>query len=135
MSATVVGTTQTLVTPLLPAWPSRTHARRRGGEALKRLQTGEWPAPSTVIDLYGSWAAAVDDAFGGAWTSGRHCRRHADARLRSAVCQQDRCTTVTAPGMAIGATMKQPRTTATTRGPVTLIGATGACWPLWNPNV
>jgi len=35
---------------------SRTHARRRGGEALKRLKTGEWPAPSTVIDLYGSWA-------------------------------------------------------------------------------
>jgi Sigma-70, region 4 len=45
---------------------SRTHARRRGGEALKRVQTGEWPAPSTVIDLYGSWAAAVTDAFGGA---------------------------------------------------------------------
>ena len=45
---------------------SRTHARRRGGEALKRLQAGEWPAPSTVIDLYGSWAAAVADAFGGA---------------------------------------------------------------------
>ena len=45
---------------------SRTHARRRGGEALKRLQTGEWPAPSTVIDLYGSWAAAVADALGGA---------------------------------------------------------------------
>ena len=44
---------------------SRTHARRRGGEALKRVQAGEWPAPSTVIDLYGSWAAAVADAFGG----------------------------------------------------------------------
>ena len=44
---------------------SRTHARRRGGEALKRLQAGDWPAPSTVIDLYGSWAAAVADAFGG----------------------------------------------------------------------
>ena len=43
---------------------SRTHARRRGGEALKRLQAGEWPAPSTVIDLYGGWAAAVADAFG-----------------------------------------------------------------------
>jgi len=36
---------------------SRTHARRRGGEALKRLRAGEWPAPSTVIDQYGSWAA------------------------------------------------------------------------------
>jgi hypothetical protein len=45
---------------------SRAHARRRGGEALKRLQAGEWPAPSTVIDLYGSWAAAIADAFGGA---------------------------------------------------------------------
>ena len=45
---------------------SRTHARRRGGEALKRQQAGEWPAPSTVIDLYGSWAAALDDAFSGA---------------------------------------------------------------------
>ncbi len=45
---------------------SRTHARRRGGEALKRLQAGEWPAPSTVIDLYGSWAVGVADAFGGA---------------------------------------------------------------------
>ena len=45
---------------------SRTHARRRGGEALKRLEAGEWPAPSTVIDLYGSWAAALADAFGGA---------------------------------------------------------------------
>ena len=44
---------------------SRTHARRRGGEALKRLQAGEWPAPSTVTDLYGSWAAALADSFGG----------------------------------------------------------------------
>ncbi|MGO9973218.1 MAG: sigma factor-like helix-turn-helix DNA-binding protein [Solirubrobacteraceae bacterium] len=43
---------------------SRMHARRRGGTALKRLQAGEWPAPSTVIDLYGAWAAAVADAFG-----------------------------------------------------------------------
>ena len=41
---------------------SRTHARRRRGEPLKRLQAAEWPAPSTVIDLYGSWAAARADA-------------------------------------------------------------------------
>jgi hypothetical protein len=42
---------------------SRTHARRRGGEALGRLRDGEWPSPSTVINLYGSWAAARSDAF------------------------------------------------------------------------
>jgi hypothetical protein len=45
---------------------SRTHARPRGGEALKRLQAGEWPALSTVTDLYWSWAAARATAFGGA---------------------------------------------------------------------
>ena len=39
---------------------------RRGVEALKRLQAGEWPAPSTVIDLYTSWTAAVADAVGDA---------------------------------------------------------------------
>jgi hypothetical protein len=42
---------------------SRTHARRSGGEALRRLQDGDWPAPSTVIDLYGTWASARADAF------------------------------------------------------------------------
>jgi len=42
---------------------SRRHARRRGGEALRRLQDGDWPAPSTVIDLYGTWADARADAF------------------------------------------------------------------------
>jgi AraC-like DNA-binding protein len=52
-------------TPSSYDW-SRTHARRRGGEALKRLRAGEWPGSSTVIDLYGSWAAGVADAFGGA---------------------------------------------------------------------
>ena len=42
---------------------SRTHAVRRGGEALKRLGDGDWPPPSTVIDLYGTWAAALADAL------------------------------------------------------------------------
>jgi AraC-like DNA-binding protein len=42
---------------------SRTHAVRRGGEALRRLRNGNWPPPSTVVDLYGSWAAAVADAL------------------------------------------------------------------------
>jgi hypothetical protein len=39
------------------------HARERGDEALSRLSTRTWPAPATVIDLYGSWAAARADAF------------------------------------------------------------------------
>jgi Homeodomain-like domain len=41
------------------------HARRRGGAALKRVQARDWPAPSTVIGVYGSWAAAVADAAQG----------------------------------------------------------------------
>ena len=41
---------------------SRTHARRRGGEAIERLRARDWPAPSTVIDIYGSWRAAHADA-------------------------------------------------------------------------
>jgi AraC-like DNA-binding protein len=44
-------------------WPSsydwsRTHGRRRGGEALERLREGDWPSPSVVTDVYGSWTAA-----------------------------------------------------------------------------
>ena len=42
---------------------SGTHARRRGGEALERFLARAWPAPSTVIDIYGSWPAAQTDAF------------------------------------------------------------------------
>jgi hypothetical protein len=42
---------------------SRTHAHRRGGEALPRLGHGDWPATSTVVDLFGTWAAARADAF------------------------------------------------------------------------
>src|SRR5947208_11817032 len=45
---------------------SRTHARRRGGEALKRLQAGEWPAPSTCDRPVRELAAAVAAALGGA---------------------------------------------------------------------
>ena len=37
---------------------SRTHARRRGGEALKRLREGDWPSASVVTSVLGSWAAA-----------------------------------------------------------------------------
>ena len=41
---------------------SVSHASRRP-EALDRLQDGSWPAPSTVTELYGTWAAARADAF------------------------------------------------------------------------
>jgi AraC-like DNA-binding protein len=37
---------------------SRTHARRRGGEALERLADGGWPSASVVGNVFGSWAAA-----------------------------------------------------------------------------
>jgi AraC-like DNA-binding protein len=37
---------------------SRTHARRRGGEPLRRLADGVWPAASLVTRLFGAWAVA-----------------------------------------------------------------------------
>ena|SRR5450755_844782 len=37
---------------------SRTHARRRGGQALERLEDGDWPPSSVVGDVFGGWAAA-----------------------------------------------------------------------------
>jgi AraC-like DNA-binding protein len=37
---------------------SRTHARRRGGEALLRLNRGHWPSASAVTAVWGSWSAA-----------------------------------------------------------------------------
>ena len=37
---------------------SRTHARRRGGEALIRLGEGDWPAASVVTDVVGTWTIA-----------------------------------------------------------------------------
>ena len=43
---------------------SRTHARRRGGEALERVAHGNWPAASVVTRLFGSWAAARAAASG-----------------------------------------------------------------------
>jgi hypothetical protein len=42
---------------------SVSHASRRGPDALSRLQDAEWPAASTVSEVYGSWAAASTDAF------------------------------------------------------------------------
>ena len=37
---------------------SRTHARRRGGQAFGRLANDDWPAASVVTGLFGSWRAA-----------------------------------------------------------------------------
>jgi AraC-like DNA-binding protein len=37
---------------------SRTHARSRGGESLRRLSDGEWPPASVVTARFGSWSAA-----------------------------------------------------------------------------
>ncbi len=42
---------------------SRTHASRRGHEALGRLHDGEWPPASTVSEVYGSWVVVRADAF------------------------------------------------------------------------
>ena len=41
---------------------SRTHARRRGGAALRRLDAGPWPPPAVVSALFGTWAHARDAA-------------------------------------------------------------------------
>ena len=37
---------------------SRTHARRRGGQALDRLANDDWPVASVVTALFESWRAA-----------------------------------------------------------------------------
>jgi hypothetical protein len=45
---------------------SRTYARRRGGEALRRLNEGSWPSASVVTSVYESWSvarSAVSDAL------------------------------------------------------------------------
>ncbi len=37
---------------------SRTYARRRGTQALERLDAGDWPPASVVTDVFGTWKAA-----------------------------------------------------------------------------
>ena len=54
---------------------SRTHAQRRGGEALKRLREGDWPSASVVTSVMGSWAAARAQAE---WDGGRDRRGWAE---------------------------------------------------------
>jgi hypothetical protein len=41
---------------------SRTHARRRGGEALERLSGGDWPSASVVTRVFGTWVVARAEA-------------------------------------------------------------------------
>jgi hypothetical protein len=41
---------------------SCTHANRRGGAALNRLDSGEWPSASVVSRIFGSWQEARDAA-------------------------------------------------------------------------
>jgi hypothetical protein len=58
---------------------SRTHARRRGTQAIRRLERGEWPAPATVSALYGTWAPhgwtpSTTDERGSRGTSRGHPR-------------------------------------------------------------
>jgi hypothetical protein len=43
---------------------SRTHARRRGPDALTRLQDGDWPTPGTVTDLFGHVGAGPGESHG-----------------------------------------------------------------------
>jgi AraC-like DNA-binding protein len=42
---------------------SRTHAQRRGGPALDRLNQGDWPPASVVSDVCGDWPQARADAL------------------------------------------------------------------------
>ena len=37
---------------------SRTHARRRGAQAVERLDDGDWPPASIVGDVFSTWEAA-----------------------------------------------------------------------------
>ncbi len=41
---------------------SRTHARRRGKDAARRLAAGHWPSASVVTAVFGSWALAREAA-------------------------------------------------------------------------
>ena len=41
---------------------SRTHARRRGKHALRRLAEGQWPSASVVTAVFGTWSLARQTA-------------------------------------------------------------------------
>jgi AraC-like DNA-binding protein len=48
---------------------SRTHAKRRGGVAVKRLNERAWPSASLVGELFGSWREAHGAAVAGTRTA------------------------------------------------------------------
>ncbi len=81
---------------------SRTHARRRGGEARKRLRAGEWPAPShchrSVRELGRGPRRRLQRRLN-AWLQ---CRRHTNARLRLAACERERRTSPRASANRLG---------------------------------
>ena len=54
---------------------SRTHARRRGGEALMRSTGGQWPSPSVVTTLFGCWRSARS-AASSRWDAAQYRSSH-----------------------------------------------------------
>ena len=61
---------------------SRTHARRRGEQALRRLADGHWPAASVVSVVFGGWALARQ-AAAEASPGGRHPNAQLDRGSRT----------------------------------------------------
>jgi hypothetical protein len=59
---------------------SRTHARRRGGEPLERVSSGDWPSAGVVTAAYGSWMAARAEAAKQIVQAGGDDRRLRDSR-------------------------------------------------------
>jgi AraC-like DNA-binding protein len=55
---------------------SRTHARRRGEQALRRLADRHWPAASVVSVVFGSWAVARQAAADETRSDGRPNEPH-----------------------------------------------------------
>ena len=54
---------------------SRTHAGRRGGEALMRSTGGQWPSPSVVTTLFGCWRSARS-AASSRWDAAQYRSSH-----------------------------------------------------------
>ena len=73
---------------------SRTHARRRGQDALQRLAAGQWPSASIVSALFGTWTAAREAAAAANRPGGEASVEQSDARLivrSSGVSSLSRC--------------------------------------------